>query len=175
MAIVKGYASPTRGTVTADTLGFNGTTSTLPRSVDGDIYYLDPSSTPFTLLSNEAGNEGVDNPKFEWYEKALRPKQVNWDATGTGLDANTTEQTLSVTESNYLQVGDVVRTPVNGEIIIVLSQTDATTYEVIRAAAGSTASTSYTAGDDMFVIGSAFAEGVDVPPPDEWQEVHKFN
>lgn len=175
MAIVRGYTSPTRGPVTADALGFNTTTSILPRQVGSDIFYLDPSSNPFTLLTDKAGNASADNPKFEWYEKALRPKQVNWDATGTGLDATTTEQTLVVAESNYVQVGDVILTPVNGEIIIVQSQTDATTYEVIRAAAGSTASTSYTAGDDMFIIGSAYAEGVDVPAPDEWQEVHKFN
>lgn len=175
MAIVRGTFSPTRGPVTADALGFNTTTSILPRQVGSDIFYLDPSANPFTLLTDKAGNMSADNPKFEWYEKALRPKQVNWDATGTGLDAATTEATLVVAESNYVQVGDVILTPVNGEIIRVDSQTNATEYEVTRAFGGSTASVSYTAGDDMFIIGSAFAEGVDVPPPDEWQEVHKFN
>ena len=175
MAIVRGTFSPTRGPVTADALGFNTTTSILPRQVGSDIFYLDPSANPFTLLTDKAGNMSADNPKFEWYEKALRPKQVNWDATGTGLDSATTATTLVVTESNYVQVGDVILTPVNGEIIRVDSQTNATQYEVTRAFGGSTASVSYTAGDDMFIIGSAFAEGVDVPPPDEWQEVHKFN
>jgi len=175
MAIVRGYTSPVRGPVTADALGFNGTTSILPREVGSDIFYLDPSSNPFTLLTDKAGNMTTDNPKFEWYEKALRPKQVNFNTAGTGLDASTTEATLVVDESNYIQVGDVILHPTSGEIVIAISQTDATTYEVVRAAAGSTASTGYSAGDDMFIIGSAYAEGVDVPAPDEWQEVHKFN
>jgi len=175
MAIVKGYSSPTRGPVTADTLGFNGTTSILPRQIDSAIFYLDPSASPFTLVTDKAGNETTDNPKFEYYEKSLRPKVVNWDATGTGLDNATTEETLSVTESDYLQVGDVLLHPATGEKLIVKTRTDATTFEVIRGAAGSTPSTTYTAGDDIFIIGSAYAEGVDVPSPDEWQEVHKFN
>lgn len=175
MAIVRGYTSPTRGPVTSDALGFNGTTSILPREVGSDIFYLDPSSNPFTLLTDKAGNATTDNPKFEWYEKALRPKQVNWNATGTGLDNATTTQLLVVDESNYVQVGDVILHPTSGEIVIVTAQTDATQYTVTRAAAGTTATTGYTAGDDLFIIGSAFAEGVDVPAPDEWQEVHKFN
>ena len=175
MAIVRGYTSPTRGSVTADAHRFNGTTSIVPREVGSDIFYLDPSSNPFTLLTDKAGNGSTDNPKFEWYEKALRPKMVNFDTTGTGLDSATTEATLVVAESNYVQVGDVILNPANSEIVIAISQTDATTYEVVRAAAGSTATTAWTAGDDLFIIGSAYAEGVDVPAPDEWQEVHKFN
>lgn len=175
MAIIKGYSSPTRGPVTADTLGYNGTTSLLVRDIGSAVLYLDPSAAPFTILSDKSGSEVATNPRFEWYEKSLRAKTTDWDNSGTGVDSATTEETLVVTDNNVLQVGDVVFHPASGEIVVVKSQTDVTTYEVARGAAGSTASTSWTDGDDVFVIGSAFAEGVDVPAVDEHQEVQKYN
>lgn len=172
---VRGYSSPTRGPATADTLGFNGTTTILEREIGSSVLYLDPSAAVFTLLADKAGSEATGNPRFEWYEKTLRSKSTTWDPTGTGLDNATTEETLSVDDANVLQVGDVVFHPADGEIFIVKSQTDSTTYEVGRGAAGTTATTTYTDLDPLYVIGSAFAEGVDVPAVDEWQETQKYN
>jgi hypothetical protein len=177
MAQIKGYASPTRGPVTADTLGFNGTTSLIEREVGSEIFYLDPDVSPYTLLSDAQSSETTDAPKYEWYEKSLRPKTTTLNAAGSNVDASatTTNNTLVVNDADVLQVGDLVLDLNTSEIFLVSARTNTTSYTVIRAAAGSTASASNADADALTVIGSAFSEGVDVPPTDEWQEVQKYN
>jgi len=178
MAIIKGYASPTRGPVTSDTLGFNATTSLIEREVGSEIFYLDPNIAPFTLLSDANGNETTDAPRFEWYEKALRPKNTTV-TTGAGIIGNASSTDLDVlpADANVIQLGDLVYVNTTGEILLVAAMPadGATSITVVRAAAGTTATTATAAGDGLTVIGSAFAEGVDVGPTDEWQEVQKFN
>jgi hypothetical protein len=176
MAIVKGYtyAAPTRGPVTADTLGFNTITSLIEREVGSEIFYLDPDISVFTILSDAMGNTVTDSPRFEWYEKSLRPKTTTYDAAGD-IDGSASTTDLRVNDDNVLQVGDLVYNNSNAEIYLVSSQTSAKVYVAIRGAAGSTAVTTAAASDGLTVIGSAFAEGVDVGPTDEWQEVQKNN
>lgn len=175
MAIVKGYASPTRGPVTSDSLGFNGTTSILERDVDDEIFYLDPDLAPFALLSDAMGNEKVDNPRYEWYEKAERPKTVNLEADNGDVEGSAVTTSLGIAVDDVVRVGDLVYNTLTAEIYLVTTRTDANTFVVVRGAAGSTASAAGADGDPLVVIGSAFAEGSDVPGPDEHQEVQKFN
>ena len=172
---VRGYSSPTRGPVTADNLGFNATTAIVEREVGTDILYLDPSVAVYTILSDKAGNENTDAPRYEWYEKTLRDKTATFNAAGSDIDGSTSNTTLQVNESDVIQVGDLVYETANQEIYLVTVRTNATTYTVVRGAAGSTAVTTAANADVLTVIGSAFAEGVDVPLTDEWQEAHKFN
>jgi hypothetical protein len=175
MAIVKGYTNPTRGPVTADSLGFNGTTSILERDVDDEIFYLDPDLTPFILLSDAMGNEKVDNPRYEWYEKAERQKTVNLEADNGDVEGSAVTTDLGIADNDVVRPGDLVYNTLTAEIYLVTTRTDANTFVVVRGAAGSTASAAGADGDPLVVIGSAFAEGVDVPIPDEHQEVQKFN
>lgn len=172
---VKGYSSPTRGPVTGDTLGFNGTTSIIKREVGTEILYLDPSVAVYTILSDKAGNEVTDNPRFEWYEKSLRTKVTSLDSGASNVDGDTTSTTLATNDSDVLQVGDLVYDTSTEEIFLVTARTDATTFTVVRGSAGSTASASAADNDVLTVIGSAFAEGVGAPPTDEWQETHEYN
>jgi hypothetical protein len=178
MPQVKGYPSPTRGPVTADTLGFNATTAIIEREVGSEIFYLDPNIAPFTLLSDANGNETTDAPRFEWYEKALRQKNTTV-TTGAGIigSAGSTDLDVLPADAHVIQIGDLVYVNTTGEILLVtVVPTDgATSITVVRGAAGTTATTATAAGDGLTVIGSAFAEGVDVPATDEWQEVQKFN
>ena len=178
MPQIKGYASPTRGPVTSDTLGFNATTAIIEREVGSEIFYLDPNIAPFTLLSDANGNEVTDAPRFEWYEKALRPKNTTV-TTGASIIGNASSTDLDVppADANVIQLGDLVYVNTTGEILLVTTvpSDGATNYVVQRGQAGTTATTATAAGDGLTVIGSAFGEGVDVPPTDEWQEVQKFN
>ena len=178
MAQIKGYSIPTRGPVTSDTLGFNATTAIIEREVGSEIFYLDPNIAPFTLLSDANGNEVTDAPRFEWYEKALRPKNTTV-TTGAGIIGNASSTDLDVlpADANIIQLGDLVYVNTTGEILLVTTvpSDGATNYVVQRGQAGTTATTATAAGDGLTVIGSAFGEGVDVPPTDEWQEVQKFN
>lgn len=175
MAIIRGYTSPARGPVTADTLGFNSTTAVLEREVGSEIFYLDPDIAPYTLLSDAMGNESSDNPRYEWYEKSLRPKTTSLDSGGSNVDGDTTSTTLVTNDADVLQVGDLVYENVTAEIFLVTAQANTTSYTVVRGAAGSTASAASVDNNGLTVIGSAYAEGVDVPAVDEWQEVQKYN
>ena len=175
MAVIKGYSSPTRGPVTADVLGFNGVTSLLVRDVGPSIFYLDPGAAPFTLLTSRMGTKTTNNPRFEWYEKSLRIKSSTLAAGDGDVDGSAANTSLGVTDDNAFQVGDLIFNASNSEIYWVTSQTDADTYVVVRGAAGSTAVDTAADLDVLLCIGSSFAEGVDVPPVDEWQESQVYN
>lgn len=172
---VRGYAAPARGPVTADTLGFNAITSVIEREVGTEILYLDPSAAPFTLLSDKAGNDPTDSPRYEWYEKAQRDKTTLLDGATGDVDGSSVTTTLGVTANDVVTVGDLVFNTVTREIYLVTVRTSAGVFTVVRGAAGSTASAAGANGDPLCVIGSAFAEGVGAPATDEWLEAQVFN
>jgi len=176
MAIVKGGSSAPVPVSSAQVLGYDTTTSLLVREVGSKIFYLDPSAAPFTLLTERSGNSGTSNPKFEWYEKALRPKTTTL-AAGSKVADDTTTTTAGIVavDSNVIQIRDVVLIPSTGELVLVTAQSDATTYNVVRNLQADGSGFTATDGDDVFVVGSANYEGADVGIPDEWQETHKYN
>lgn len=154
---------------TADTVGYGTTTSILVREVGSKIFYVDPSSNPFTLLTDRAGSMTASNPKYEWYEKELRTKADQSNGGNTSGDL-----TLTVDNANVFQVNDSVLVPRTAEIFRVATIASATTITVVRGVAGTSAA-AISDNDDLFVIGSSWAEGADAGRPDEWQEVQKFN
>lgn len=171
---VLGYSSPTRGPVTGDTLGFNGTTSIIEREVGTEVLYLDPSVAVYTILSDKAGNAPTDVPRYEWYEKTLRDKTTLLEADNGDVEDATTNTSLGISGTDVIAVGDLVLNKNTDEIYLVTARTDGNTFTVVRASAGTSAAAA-TDADPLVVVGSAFAEGVDVPATDEWQEVHKYN
>lgn len=150
------------------TTGYGTTTSVLVREVGNKIFYLDPSAAPFTLLTERAGNKGTSNPKFEWYEKSLRPKTV------TSTLATTNGATLDASDDNVLRVRDVIMNVSTGEAALVTAQANATSYTVVRNLQAQGGGFTTTSGQTWLVIGSANIEGADVGIPDEWKETHKF-
>lgn len=149
------------------TLGYNGTTTVLVRDVGSKVFYVDPSASPFTLLSEKAGSKVATNPRFEWYEKALRPK-----TTALSGSINNTTTTIPVVTGTglYVQPFDLVLNPSTGEIVQATAAA-ADSFTAVRGVAGTTAATSTSTNDSLFVIGSAYSEGANVSTPDEWQSV----
>lgn len=157
---------------TKDTLGFNTTTAILERDVGPAIFYVDPSASPFTLLTSRSGDKPAHNPRFEWYEKDLRPKI---DAINAGAGYTSGDTALTVDNSLYFQVNDIVLVARTGETMrVTLVGTPANGITVVRGT-GETGAAALVDNDDLFVIGSAWKEGADAGIPDEWQEVQKFN
>jgi hypothetical protein len=144
------------------------------RDVGSKLFYLDPSAAPFTLLTERAGNQTATNPKYEWYEKSLRPKVASLDSGASNVDGDTTSTTLVTNEANVLQIRDLVLNAANGEVYLVTAQANTTSYTVTRGIGVSEQSTAAD-NDDLFVIGSANVEGGDVGIPDEWDETQKYN
>jgi hypothetical protein len=168
MAIVKGAAGVPLAT--DQTLGYGTTTSVLVREVGRSVFYLDPNASPFTLLTDKAGRKTAVNPKFEWYEESFRAKETQVNNGGGYTDGATT---LTVDDGTVFQVNDIVLIPRIDEKVRVTAQTS-TTVTIVRAVGGSTAA-ALLDNDDLFVIGSSWAEGADVGIPDETQPVHKYN
>ena len=171
--IVKGGTGA--GVATDQTLGFNSTTAILVRDVGSKIYYLDPSENPFTLLADRAGSKAASNPRFEWYEKQLRPKVTTLNGAGSDVDGSAVNTTLVLNDADVVKVGDLISNPARGETYRAVTRTNSTSFVITRGAAGTSATNTAADLDDLFVIGSAWAEGVDVGVPDEWQEAQKFN
>jgi hypothetical protein len=153
------------------TLGFNSTTTILVRDVGPKVFYVDPSASPFTLLSEKAGSKVATNPRFEWYEKALRPKLTNLSSS-----VNNTTTTIPVATNTglYGQVNDLALNPSTGEIMRITAVA-ASDWTVVRGVAGTTGATSTSTNDSLFIIGSAYPEGANVQNPDEWQSVQVSN
>lgn len=175
MAIVRGGSSAPVPTSSGQTLGFDTTTAVIVREVGSKVFHLDPSAAPFTLLTERAGSQGTSNPKFEWYEKALRPKTTTLVATATGPEDGTAGTTFGAGDADVIRVRDILLMPSTGELLLVTAQSNSTTYTVVRNLQADGTGFTATVGDDVFVVGSANFEGADVGIPDEWQETHKYN
>lgn len=150
------------------TTGYGTTTSVLVREVGNKIFYLNPSAAPFTLLTERAGNVGTQNPKYEWYEKSLRPKTV------TSTLATTNGTTFDASDDNVMKVRDVITNVNTGEVALLTAQANATSYTIVRNLQGQGGGFVTTSGNTWLVIGSAYQEGADIQAPDEWKETHKF-
>jgi hypothetical protein len=170
--VIKGGASAPVPVATVQTTGYGTTTSILVREVGPKLLYLDPASAPFTLLTERAGSQTASNPKYEWYEKALRPKNTQVNNGGGYTDVDPV--TMTVDDGLVFQVNDIVFIPATGEVARV-SASAATTVTLTGRGIGSTTATTMSDNDDIFVIGSANVEGGDVGVPDEWGETQKFN
>jgi hypothetical protein len=172
MAVIKGGSSAPVPVSSVQATGYGLTTSILTREVGSKIFYLDPSANPFTLLTERAGSKTTNNPRYEWYEKALRPKntQINNGAGYTAGEAGA----HTVDDGLVFQVGDIVYIPATGEVVRVSASTSTTVTFGTRGI-GSTSATAVADNDDLFVIGSANVEGADVGIPDEWGETQKYN
>lgn len=155
---------------TKDTVGFNTTTAILVRDVGPRIFYVDPSKAPFTLLTSRAGDKPCSNPRFEWYEKTLRPKV---DAINAGAGYTAGDTALTVDNALYFQVNDIALVARTGEQLRVTAIA-APVLTVVRGF-GETSAAALVDNDDLFVIGSSWKEGADAGIPDEWQEEQKFN
>ena len=173
MAIVKGTPSTSPAVpvvASPQVYGYGTTYSVLVRDVGSKIFLIDPSAAPFTLLTDRAGSKVAVNPKFEWYEKSLRTKmtQINGSHNDTTLS-------LTVDDAYVFQTNDIVLVPSTSELMLVTAVTSSTVITVSNRGLGSSTAATISDNADMWVVGSAWQEGVDVGTPDEWQEVHKFN
>lgn len=149
--------------------GYGTTTSVLVREVGNKIFYLDASAAPFTLLTERAGNKNTSNPKYEWYEKSLRPKTV------TSTLATTNGTTFDASDDNVVRVRDLLTNTSTGEVALITAAGSATSYTIARNLQAQSGGFATTSGQTWLVIGSANTEGADVGIPDEWKETHKYN
>lgn len=142
------------------------------RDVSKKIHQLDPNAAPFTLLLQRGKKQQCNEPKFEWIRKELAAKwsQVN-DATGMVAG----DTAMVVDHARYFSVGDIVNVVRTGEKVRVSAvNVDTQTLTVVRGV-GSTAAAAINDGDDLQIIGNAYAEGSPVGLEKSHIEEYLFN
>lgn len=148
----------------------NINTSQIVRDVADRLAYLDPNAAPFTLLTRKADTRVAESYKFEWFEKELSPKldQVN---NGAGYAAGATS--IVVDNGAYFRVGDIVQVARTAEVFRVTA-ISSNTLTVVRAV-GETSAAAMVDNDDLFILGSAYAEGASVGTEHSHQETAVYN
>ena len=153
--------------------GLRGTgdwgTDERPKNFREMILWLNPNgSTPLTGLMSKMPKSSVNDPEFSWWEEILTVTTFLLN-DGTNMTAGDTtfvvDNGSNGATAQDLKAGDLLLveegafgTAYAWEIVEVASITNATTFEGIRGAAGSTAA-GITDNTRLTLIGSAYEEG----------------
>lgn len=153
-------------------LGIRGTgdwgTDERPKNFRETILWRQPNGqTPLTALLSKMGSESTNDPEFAWWEEQLNTMRVQLNgaiANGviTTLVIQAAVDTTNLVAGDLLLVEKADSTTYDNEIVEVASVTNATTFKVIRGAAGTTpvaiADASY-----LTKIGNVYSEGSGAP------------
>jgi hypothetical protein len=130
--------------------------------------------TPFTLILQKEGSEKATNEKVEWNEiggdfnGAGYTPQVNAvnGTTGTGTS-------VIVDNGAYFNIGDLVKVARTAEVMRVTAIS--TNTLTVSRGVGSTSTAALADNDDLFIIGSGFAQGGTAANALTHQEIPKYN
>lgn len=156
--------------------GLRGTgdwgTDERPKNFREMILWRNPNgSAPLTALLSKMSSEKTDDPEFAWWEEELKPirLQVNGvmnTTTTTSIVVQAESATLSgalnLVAGDVLQIERGAEVSTDYEIVRVNAVASDTSFDVIRAQAGTTAQ---TIPDASFItkIGNVYAEGSSSP------------
>lgn len=164
--------------------GLRGTgdwgTDERPKNFRETILWRNPNGqTPLTGLLSKMSDEKTDDPEFAWWEEQLNAVRLILNGV-----MNTTTTTVFVVSANALLLvaGDVLLvenaaadTAVSPfEIVFVNGVANDTTFDAIRARAGTTAA-AIVNGAGLTRIGTVFAEGVGSPTVSNRNPTKLFN
>lgn len=123
------------------------------------IAELDPNAAPLTVLLKKMKKvRKAQSPKIEWMEQELGER---WDAinNATGYDNSATK--IVVDNGSYFRVGDVVKVPRTGEVLLVTAvdpDGDNVNELQVSRSYGATAAAALVNDDPLVIIGNANAE-----------------
>jgi hypothetical protein len=150
--------------------------------MSNDIALLQPNAEPFMsfLKIAKRNTEVASNPKFEWMEDDLLPRwdAVNMSTDPDGAGALTSGQTaagtlITVDNGSYFSVGDIVKIPRTGEVLLVTAI--ATNDLTVVRGYGVTAAAVINDNDPVVIIGNVNEEGAGTRTIKTTLEVPKFN
>lgn len=143
-----------------------------------------PDAAPLCHVIFRAGKESSSDPEFSWWERGYDPKELithAGDAPGQiTLGSQTYADTLHVegTGADYCRKGTVLLNARTMERVAVTADPSDSTHLDIRRGIGdadSTVEAAWAHDDVLVVIGTAFAEGADVPKAIAWDPVKFHN
>jgi hypothetical protein len=146
------------------------------RAVGAIIHELEIDKAPLTVIMTKAAGRLIasGNKKVEYFEDAL-PAQFDV------LAADLTAVAVTMTVTNFAYFAKNMLVQVNKSEIVRVTATPTTTTVSITRAVGEVAAVAATANDQLFIIGDASEEGVNVSPilltlkdnPYNWMEITK--
>jgi len=137
-----------------------------------DVAQLEPNSAPLIQITTKTKGRKrrAINTTFEWFEDEPFPY---WDAINYGSGYNSSATSVVVDNGGYFGSSNLVLIPRTGEIVRVTS-VSSNTLTITRAAGGSTAA-AIVDGDDLRIIGSAYAEGATAGTMKSTQKARGYN
>ena len=162
-----------------------------PKNFREGILFLNPNGmAPIFGLSSKMGKKTVDDPEFSWWDEPNNLVRLQLSgalsasASTVGVDSNDpAEGSIDAhwgTASN-LKAGDLLMVEpaadaanLNTEVVKVTSVTSATSFEVSRGAAGTTAA-AITDNSYLLKIGSAYSEGTRAPDATSRNPIKYYN
>lgn len=172
--------------------GLRGTgdwaTDERPKNFREMILWRNPNGgSPLTALLSKMSSEKVDDPEFSWWEEELRPVRLRVngvittttvtvfvvDAEGTVADGLAASGGLNLVPGDVL-VAETSNTPNSCEVLRVNGVASDTTFDVLRAQAGTSAA---AIPDNTYLtrIGNTFAEGSTSPTVSNRNPTKKTN
>lgn len=167
--------------------GLRGTgdwgTDERPKDFRESILFYNPNGTaPIFALTGKAGKKTVTDPQFFWWSE---PNTLWRSVTSGALLSSDTTMTLAASTdpttttpgalwsaATHLKQGDLIMiepatdvpaySPTTNEIVQVDTILSDTQFTMLRGAGGTTAA-AIASGTNVFLIGSAFAEGTGAP------------
>lgn len=152
-----------------------------PTSFRESILFYSPNGTaPIYALTSKSRSKTINDPQYSWWAEGQTNVrlQVNGALSSgdTTFIVDSTDPTATTMNGNYgtannLKQGDILlvepatdNATFNQELIEVVSVQSAGQFTAKRGAGGTTAA---TIADNIWLtlIGSAYAEGTDIPPP----------
>lgn len=129
------------------------TASRLKVDMSDTLYKLEDDEGALLVTANVLGKEKAGGYEVQWFASELRPKFVTVPGGALVGDA-----TITITESEALQINDLLIVPSTGETMLVTSQTSATVYGVTRSW-GTNAAAAIPAAEQILIIAPHYEEG----------------
>lgn len=124
-------------------------------AIDKQILELDPSATPFTVITGRLNKRPVGDPEFSWVESE---KEARFDSVNKSGGYTNSETEMVVTTEELYKPNQLVAVPRTGEILRVIEVKGTSKVKFERGAAGTTAA-ALTEKDPLFIIARVAEEG----------------
>lgn len=155
----------------------NETSANIPsgrnvRDVSRMIHYLDPDFSVLTgfITKGATRKRTVRNKKFEWNEKSLNPTASQVSGAHT-----TGDTAIVVDNAAYFAANDVVRVIPTGELMRVSAFSTGNNTITVSRAVGSTTAATLADNADIWIVGTAWAEGSAKGTSRSHQETQPYN
>lgn len=124
-------------------------------AIDKPIMRLDPSETPFVVITSRLNKRLVGDPEYSWVESE---RETRFDAVNHSGGYEASVEEVVVTTEELFKVNQLVAVPRTGEILRVKELKGSSKVKFERGAAGTTAA-ALTEKDPLFIIARVAEEG----------------